>query len=140
MATIGTLPEFDPENDNLSAFVERVQLFLETNAVAENKHGAVLLSAIGGKTYALLRNLVAPAQPKEKSFTEIVGILKRHFEPKPLVIAERFRFHRRGQEPGETVSNFVAELRRVWDASRRGTPGSIRLRVGQRSYPEASSD
>ena len=85
MATIGTLPEFDLENDTLSVFVERVQLFLETNAVAEDKHGAVLLSALGRKTYALLRNLVSLAQPKKKSFTEIMRILKSHFEPKPHI-------------------------------------------------------
>ena len=97
MATIKTLPEFDPpENNTFSVFIERVQLFLETNAVAEDKHGAVLLSALGRKTYVLLCNLVLLAQPKEKSFTEIVRILKSHFEPKPLVIAERFRFHQRG--------------------------------------------
>ena len=42
-----------------------------------------------------------------------MDILKRDFEPKPLVIAERFRFHRRGQSPGESVANFVAELRRL---------------------------
>lgn len=47
----------------------------------------LLLSAIDRKTYALLHNLiapthlVAPAQPKEKLFTNIV---KWHFDPKPM--------------------------------------------------------
>lgn len=38
------------------------------------------------------------------------GHLERHFEQKPLVIAERFCFHHRGQSPGESVANFDAEL------------------------------
>ena len=80
MASIGKLPEFDPEHDTLSAFVERLELFLETNEVAVDKHVAVLLSAVGSKTYALLRNLLSPVPPKTKSFRDIVDILKRHFD------------------------------------------------------------
>ena len=40
-------------------------------------------------------------------------ILKSHFEPKPLLIAERFHFHRRDQAAGETIAEYVAELRRL---------------------------
>ena len=39
--------------------------------------------------------------------------LKSHFEPKLLIIAERFKFHQRGQAPGETVAEYVAELCRL---------------------------
>ena len=44
---------------------------------------------IGAKTYAVLRSLVAPDQPKDKSFAELKALLKAHYDPKPLVIAER---------------------------------------------------
>ena len=109
MATIMHLPQFDPQMDTWTVFVERVQLFLDANTVAEGKHAAVLISALDGKTYALLRNLLALEVPKEKSFKELVDMLKSHFEPKPLVIAERFRFQRRYQEPGESIADY--ELR-----------------------------
>ena len=111
---IGQLPEFHPDSGELfSAYVERVHLFLEVNDIGEGKRVAVLLSAIGSKTYGLLRNLVAPAKPKDKSFSEIVAVLTKHCEPKPLVIAERFHFHCRQQATGESVSCYVAELRRL---------------------------
>ena len=73
----------------------------------------VLLSAIGGKTYDLLWNLLAPAALKDKSFKELVMALKSHFELKTLVIAKQFKFHQRSQAPGETVAEYVAELRRL---------------------------
>ena len=38
--------------------------------------------------------------------------LKGHFEPKPLVIPERFNFHRRQQGKLETVGQNVVELRK----------------------------
>ena len=112
-ATIGILPEFDPSRGSFTAFVERVQFFLSANGVKEDKYAAVLLSAVGEETYALLRNLVSPSSPKEKTFEEIIKTLQAHFEPRPLVIAERFRFHRRNQRSDESVADFVAELRRL---------------------------
>ena len=53
---------------------------------------------LGAKTYGLLKSLTAPAKPSEKSYKEIVDILKNHLNPKPLVIGERFRFWKRDQK------------------------------------------
>ena len=39
--------------------------------------------------------------------------LKKHFAPIKIVIFERFHFHRRSQGPEETISEFLAELRRL---------------------------
>ena len=36
-----------------------------------------------------------------------------HFEPKPLIIAERFTFHCRNQSTSESILEYVAELRRL---------------------------
>ena len=51
--------------------------------------------------------------PKKKSFEELAKVLKKHFEPKPLVIAKRFTFHRRNQSSTESVLDYVAELRHL---------------------------
>ena len=80
-ATIGILPEFHPRKGSFTAFVECVQFFLSANGVHEDKHAAVLLSAIDEETYTILRNLLAPALPKEKMFDQIVKTLADHFEP-----------------------------------------------------------
>ena len=39
--------------------------------------------------------------------------LTEHYDPKPLIIVERFHFHKRDQAPGETIAEYVAELRRL---------------------------
>ena len=115
MATIpiGKLTEFNPRTDSITAYVERITLYFQANEVADGKKVAVFLSAIGSKTYALLRNLTTPTAPADKTFEQLVGILKKHYEPKPLVIAERFAFHRRSQRPQESVKDFAAELQRL---------------------------
>ena len=80
-ACIGKISEFDPETESVSSYVERVEFFFSANDVPAAKHVPVLLSAIGGKMYDLLRNLLAPAALKDKSFKELVTALKSHFEP-----------------------------------------------------------
>uniref|UniRef100_A0A8C6KTL9 CCHC-type domain-containing protein n=1 Tax=Nothobranchius furzeri TaxID=105023 RepID=A0A8C6KTL9_NOTFU len=46
-------------------------------------------------------------------YDDIVGVLQTHFAPKPLVIAERFQFHKRNQGEEETVAQYVAVLKRL---------------------------
>ena len=74
---------------------------------------SVLLTVIGAQVYDTLRSLLAPVKPQEKSFIELITILKQHFDPKPLVIGERFRFYRRSQKVNETVAEFQADLRKL---------------------------
>ena len=106
---VGQLPEFNSQTDSFKSYVERANLFFDANSIAEGKQLAVFLSS----TYDLLRSLVAPDQPKDKSLADIIAVLQEHFDPKPATIAERFQFHRRDQLPGESVADYVAELRRL---------------------------
>ncbi len=48
-----------------------------------------------------------------QSLEDLVKALKSHYEPVTLVIAERFNFHRRCQQQGETVAAFAADLKRL---------------------------
>ena len=79
----------------------------------EDKKVPILLSVIGAKTYALLRSLLTPTAPKDKEFKDIKAALESHFEPKPIRSAERYYFRRRLQAPGESIAEYVAELRRL---------------------------
>ena len=73
----------------------------------------ILLSLIGGKTYTLLRDLLTPDKPATKNFQEIVTTLQQHLSPKPLEIAERFRFYKRHQREGETVLTYPVDLKKL---------------------------
>lgn len=95
--TFGTLQEFIPGSESVTAYLERVNVSFKANDIAAGKRVPVLLSVVGAKTYALLRSLTSPTLPQEKSFDELAAALTSHFQPKPLLIAERFHFHRRDQ-------------------------------------------
>ena len=85
MATsvIGTLPEFDPEDQDTACYLETIELFFEANNITEEKKVAVFLTAVGQKTYEALRHLSAPKLSREKNFDEIVTIFKQQFQHSP---------------------------------------------------------
>ena len=111
--TYGKLGPFKPESDSLQSYIERAKIYFAANEIQDEKQAIVFLSELGERTYAVLRNLVAPDLPQDKSLDEIVTALSSHYEPKPIVIAQRFHFHRRNQLPTESITEFVAELRRL---------------------------
>ena len=110
---IGKIEAFGETNDDWNAYVERVEQYFIANEIKEEKQVAVMLSLIGNKTYGLLRNLSAPAKPSELSFKTTVETLQQHLSPKPLLIAERFRFRKRNHLEGEPVSTYLAELKKL---------------------------
>ena len=81
MTTLEHIGKFDPTEESISAYLERVELFFAANGIAEEKQIPVLLSVIGPKNYALLRDLLAPVKPQEKSVAVLVETLKKHYEP-----------------------------------------------------------
>ena len=70
----------------------------------------VFLSVIGGRTYALLRNILALAKLGKIPFFGLAETLQEHFEPTRVVFAEWFHFHRWSQAVGESLSNYITEL------------------------------
>ena len=57
----------------------------------------------------------------EKTYDDLATILKGHFAPKRLPIAERYRFHNCIQHKGERVSNYVANLKHLASTCNFGT-------------------
>ena len=113
MACLGHINTFDSEKETISAHLKRVEMFFQAKDVKTEKRVPILLSVIGAKTYTLLRNLITPATPKDKSLDELSKLMKEHYKPKPLVIAERYHFHCRNQKPDESIAEYIAELKQL---------------------------
>ena len=77
MTTIGQIQEFDPEKEKVTAYLECVQMFLVVNSIQEDKKMPVLLLVIGGKTYALLRSLLAPDKPMDNGLDKHLSAVVR---------------------------------------------------------------
>ena len=110
---IGNIGEFNELTETWKSYTERVKQFFMANEISDDRKVPALLALMEGNTYSLLRNLTSPDDPATKGFDAIVKLLDNHLSPKPLVIAERFRFHKRDQKDGESIPVYVAELRKL---------------------------
>ena len=114
---LGKIDHFDPELEEWSQYVERLGEFFKANGIVgeENKakRRATFLSVVGPSPYKLLRSILAPVKPSEKTFEELADVLKNHYNPPPSKVMQRFRFNMRSRKPGESVAIYVAELRRL---------------------------
>ena len=111
---ISTLGEFYPLKEDWDSYMERVAFYLEAHDIMEGaKKRATLLTLCGKETYYTIRNLVAPKKPSEVEYEEIVQLVKQHFNPKPIVTVQRFKFNTRIRAEDESVAKYVEELRHI---------------------------
>jgi len=80
------------------AYIERADLYFQANDIADGKRVAIVLTTIGDKTYTLLRNYFAP----EKGTLSL-----------PRLFSRTVSFHHISQADGESVADYVAELRKL---------------------------
>ena len=125
MPSLGKIEEFNPASTGINRYLERLEQYFEANSVPadsgdSHKRRAILISVIRAKAYDILSDLCSPTAPLAKTYTQLSTILKNHFAPQKLVIAERYRFHNCIQREVESVSTFVTSLKHLASTCRFG--------------------
>ncbi|XP_063366808.1 uncharacterized protein LOC134655287 [Cydia amplana] len=110
---IGKLEVFNVESDSWSTYVERLEQYFVVNETKEEHKVPTLITVMGNQAYELLVTLCTPDKPASKKFAELVKVMSGHLQPKPSLLAERYRFRNRKQKTGESVADFVAELKKL---------------------------
>ena len=113
MTATGRIRCFGNTKENWVTYVKRLERFFLANDIDDDHKVPTLLNLIGGKTYTLLRDLLAPGKPATKSFQQIVTAVQEHLSLTPLEIAERFHFYKRNQHEGESSLSYMAKLRKL---------------------------
>ena len=110
-ALIGCIEIFDIQSDNWLDYIEKVeQYFIANEITVEAKKKGTLLTVIGGEAYKLLRNLTELNKPTEKTYDQIVTILKAHLYPKTYSHCGTMEVLSAKSEHRRTI-NYLAELR-----------------------------
>ena len=115
VANHGVIGPFDSSQEDWS-YIARLQNYFVANDITEDKTAkrrAILLSVCGVSTYRLIKSLSAPTKPEEVPYDDLVKLVVKHHNPEPSATVQRFKFHSRCCQPGETVRTYVAELRRI---------------------------
>ena len=69
---------------------------------AEKKKN-VLLVSVGTEIFAVLGNICAPDLPDTKSYDELLGLLKAHYDVKPSYHRSLLAFQQRNKKGGESL-------------------------------------
>ena len=77
------------------------------------KQRAILLTSIGSVSYRVLKDLSFPDASNTKTFEQLATLLCGHYKPTCLKVAERYRFHSANQHPGESITDFLRELKKL---------------------------
>jgi len=114
MALIGKIEEYN-ENDSWIEYTERLEQYFAANEIRTTTRNGRFCSVYVERklTIKLIRNLVNPRKPTDKSFGELVILVKNHLNPRPSSIVYRFMFNSRFRQRGETIQQYVAELRNL---------------------------
>ena len=75
-----------------------------------------------------MRNLLSPNKPGDSTYEELVKLLKDHFQSKTSEIMQRWKFNTRNRKPDESVSDYMAELRKLAQDCNFGDSLTVMLR------------
>lgn len=114
---------FDENEEGFEAYLERLEQFFVANGLTygDDKSKAVFLTVVGKKNHTLLMDLCAPLKPSKHKLAELIELMQTHFVPKTSFIAERYKFHSRNQREDESISEYMACLRKLASTCKFGT-------------------
>nr|XP_037289492.1 uncharacterized protein LOC119183147 [Rhipicephalus microplus] len=105
---------FDEEADNWEAYRLRLEAYFEVHDVTdEKKRRAILVTALSTKTVDLLAARCAPAKIQDLKYEDAVKFLGERFAPACNEITESYKFFTRNQLAGESVNEFLVEIRKI---------------------------
>ncbi|XP_045779574.1 uncharacterized protein K02A2.6-like [Maniola jurtina] len=118
---IGKLEPFDLSSKQWPAYIRRVKQYILLNEVKDELQVPLLITIVGEATYTLMCDLCSPAHPESKGFDELVKLVSEHLEPKRSEIAERHVFRLRRQRPGESLTEYLHNLKHLATTCNFGT-------------------
>ena len=109
---------FNPSTDQWNSWSRRFDqwLLLSPYSVGEHadtKKRAAFCTYIGSETFTLLCSLCAPGKPEDCTYEVLKEKLDKQYGVKKLILAERYRFYSYKQPKTQSLTDYVAELRRL---------------------------
>jgi len=118
MATSVSIEPFDASKVEWDSWSRRFDQWLKISPYAEgenaaNKMRAAFCTFIGSDAFKLLCCLCAPNKPEDCGYEDLKAKLDAQYGVKRLVLVERYHFYNYKQSDGQSLTNYLAELRRL---------------------------
>jgi hypothetical protein len=111
------LQPYDETQETFTNYLQRLDNYITIRGLVTNtpevnaQKVQIFINCLGPKTYQTLTSLTAPDLPNKKDFKTLTTLLKNHLSPQASEIAEQHKFLLRLQHEGESIANFVADLK-----------------------------
>jgi len=115
------------KDSNVSIWLQRFEAAMTWQAVSDEKKKFALLASLGGDAFELVADSCLPKKPSEKSYQEIVTLIKQQISAKRLPIAVRYEFYQLRQGKDD-IKTYVRKLRHCADECEFGNQLDDRLR------------
>ena len=120
MATPSTpvLEPFNSSKDDWNTWSRRFEQWLTLSSYSTGddepaKKHAAFCTYVDSATFKLLCSLCALKKPEELTFDQLKAKLDSQYGTKRLVLAETYRFYYCKQREGQSLTDYIAELRRL---------------------------
>ena len=121
MAAVPAIQPFNSSTEDWSSWSRRFDQWLSISpyatgddaAAVNAKKRAAFLTFIDSSSFKLLCSLCAPTKPEDCEYTTLKEKLDSQYGVKKLVLAERHRFYNYKQREGQTLTVYLAELRKL---------------------------
>ena len=122
MATHGTIAAFSSLQETRTVYAKHLEQYFAANKIENaDQQRAIFLSVCGPATYRLIQNLVSPKKPTEFKIDELIDIVRRHYDPKPSAIMQRFHFNSGNRHTREFIAAYVSQLWQLAEYCEYGT-------------------
>jgi transposase InsO family protein len=111
IAHIGNIAEFNPQKEDFYLYKRRLEVWMKVNKVAEDDKANVFLALAGPSVFEVVTNMCLPDDPSTKAYADIVKIAENHYQTVRNTVTERVVFRERKQKTGESISNYIVELK-----------------------------
>ena len=97
--------QLDAESKDIESYLDRLQEYFTAYDIADDeddaaRRRAILLTSTGSNCFRVLKDLAFSDAPNTKTFAQLATLLREHFKPTRLTIAERYRFYFAVQQQG----------------------------------------
>ncbi|XP_026534935.1 uncharacterized protein K02A2.6-like, partial [Notechis scutatus] len=105
---------FSQAAEDWESYIDRFLMFLESSNLKDangQKKRAMFLTHCGPAVFKMAKALAKPLDVKAMDWADLEPLLRSHYAPAVPTLIRRHDFYRRDQKEGESISNFVADLR-----------------------------
>lgn len=104
-------PIFNPEEEDFTLYIERLELFFKIEDIDNELKKSYLCVNLQPSIYAELKSLLSPIEFSKATYKQCVDALTNKYTKVKKVIAERYIFNSRKQKVGESLADYITEIK-----------------------------